>query len=280
MDIFLYGFMQRAFLAMFMVGVLCSTLSFFVVLNGLSFMGAGVSHAILGGMAICLLRELDPPYTGALFVIMIALLIGYISRYGKMKEDTIIGIFFSTGMALGVTLISLREGYYPELFSLLFGNVLAVSASDLIFLAVVMGVVLLFIFFFFKELLAVSFDEELARANGLPATALYIGLLASLALTVVASVMVVGIVLSSALLVIPAATGYRFSRNYRTMLPLSIAVGLLSGLAGLTLSYHCDIPSGASIVLFAALIFFGSFLPLLPAKVIGAWRRYFPGPFS
>lgn len=277
MEIFLYGFMQRAFLAILMVGVLCSTLSFFVVLNGLSFMGAGLSHAILGGMAIGLLIGINPLYMGAVFAVMLALLIGYISRTGKMREDTVIGIFFSTGMALGITLISMREGYYPELFSLLFGNVLAVTPADLLFLAAVMAAVLLFVFFFFKELLTISFDEELARANGLPATALYTGLLASLALTVVASVMVVGIVLASALLVIPAATGYRLSRNYRTMLPLSIAAGLLSGLAGLTFSYHYDIPSGASIVLFAALIFFGSFLPFLPAKIINAWRKTPPG---
>ncbi|NMB41919.1 MAG: metal ABC transporter permease [Firmicutes bacterium] len=280
MEIFSYGFMQRAFAAVFMVGILCSTLSFFVVLNGLSFMGAGISHAILGGMAIGLLIGTNPLYMGALFAVLIALLIGYISRHGKMKEDTVIGIFFSTGMALGIMLISLRENYYPELFSLLFGNVLAVTGADLIFLAAVMTGILLFVSFFFKELLAVSFDEELARANGLPTTALYMGLLASLALTVVVTVTVVGIVLSSALLVIPAATGYRLSSNYRTMLPLSIAVGLASGLAGLVFSYYYDIPSGASIVLFAALIFFGSFLPALAAKAADTWRKFFPGsPF-
>jgi zinc transport system permease protein len=276
-EIFQYGFMQRAFWAVIMVGVLCSTLSFFTVLNRLSFMGAGIAHAMLGGMAIGLLVEANPLYTGTVFAVLLSLLIGYTSRYGKMQEDTVIGIFFATGMALGITLISLKEGYYPELFSLLFGNVLAVSARDLLFLAVVMTTVLLFIFFFFKELLTVSFDEELARANGLPATALYLGLLVSLALTVVVSVMVVGVVLSSALLVIPAATGYRFSRNYRTMLLLSIVIGVLSGLAGLTFSYHYDVPSGAAIVLFAALIFFSSFIPFLPVKIIGAWRKIFRG---
>jgi zinc transport system permease protein len=261
-----------------MVGLLCSALSFFVVLNRLSFMGAGISHAMLGGMAISLLAGINPLYTGALFAVLLALLIGSISRYGQMQEDTVIGIFFAAGMALGVTLISLKEGYYPELFSLLFGNVLAVSAKDLLFLAAVMAAVLLFIAFFFKELLTVSFDEELARANGLPATALYLGLLASLALTVVVSVMVVGVVLASALLVIPAAAGYRFSRNYRAMLLLSVVAGVSSGLAGLTFSFHYDIPSGASIVLFAALIFFSSFLPFLPLKIIAAWRKHFPGP--
>ena len=123
-----YGFMQRAFLAVIMVGLLCSSVSFFVVLNKLSFMGAGLSHAILGGIAIGVVAGINPLYSGAGFAVGIALLIGLLSKCGKIQEDTLIGVFFSGGMALGITLISFQEGYYPELFSFLFGNVLAVSA--------------------------------------------------------------------------------------------------------------------------------------------------------
>jgi zinc transport system permease protein len=274
-EIFQYGFMQRAFLAVIMVGLLCSTLSFFVVLNRLSFMGAGIAHAILGGMAIGVLTGINPLYTGSIFAILLALLIGYMSRYGNMQEDTIIGVFFAAGMALGIMLISFKDGYFPELFGLLFGNVLAVSLHDLQFLAGVMFLVLLFVLIFFKELLTISFDEELARANGLPSTSLYLGLLISLALTIVVSVVVVGVVLSSALLVIPAAAGYRFSRNYRLMLLFSVIVGISSGLAGLTVSYYFDIPSGASIVICAAAIFFSSFLPFLARKTSAALRKFF-----
>jgi len=262
-ELFQYAFMQRAFLAAALTGLLCSTLSFFVVLNRLSFMGAGISHAMLAGMAVGLFIGVDPLYTGAVSAVLLALFIGWISRSRKIQEDTVIGIFFAAGMALGVALISLKEGYYPELFSLLFGNILAVSAGDLYFLAAVMFAVLLFVFIFFKELLTVSFDEELAQANGLPAAALRLGLLAAVALTVVVSVMVVGVVLSSALLVTPAAAGQRLSLNYRTMLVVSVAVGILSGLTGLTFSYYYHIPSGASIVLVATLIFFSSYIPSL-----------------
>jgi len=273
LEILQYGFMQRAFLAVVMVGLLCSTLSFFVVLNRLSFMGAGLSHAILGGMAIGVLVEVNPLYTGVIFAVLLALLMGYISRYGNIQEDTVIGIFFAAGMALGIVLISLKDGYFPELFSLLFGNVLAVSSRDLWFLAGVMLLVLLFIALFFKELLTLSFDEELARANGLPSTGLYFGLLISLALTVVVSVVVVGVVLSAALLVIPAATGYRLSGNYRFMLLISAIVGITSGLVGLTTSYYYDLPSGAAIVICAAIIFFCSFFPLLIRKISAACRK-------
>lgn len=258
-DLVQYGFMQRAFLAVIMVGLLCSVLSFFVVINRLSFLGAGISHAILGGMAIGVLTGLNPLYTGGIFAVLLALLIGYISRYGNIQEDTAIGIFFSTGMALGILLISIKDGYFPELFSLLFGNVLAVSSQDLWFLGGVMIVVFLFIFVFFKELLTISFDEELARANGLPSTGLYLGLLVSLSLTVVVSVVVVGVVLSAALLVIPAATGCRLSRNYRSVILISAGAGIGSGLLGLIISYYYNLPSGASIVACAAIIFFCSF---------------------
>ena len=151
MEIFQYGFMQRAFLAVIMVGLLCSTLSFLVVLNRLSFMGAGISHAILGGMAIGVLTGINPLYTGSIFAVLLALLIGYISRYGRMQEDTVIGIFFAAGMAFGIVLISFKDGYFPELFSLLFGNVLAVSLQDLCFLAGVMILVFFLFQYFLKN---------------------------------------------------------------------------------------------------------------------------------
>jgi len=259
MDILTYGFMQRAFLAVILVGLLCSTQSFFVVLNRLSFMGAGISHAILGGLALGVLLGINPLYAGSIFAVIVALSIAYLSGRGKLEGDTVIGIFFATGMALGITLISFKEGYYPELFSLLFGNVLMVTAQDIWFLGIVSVIILLFIAILFKELLAISFDEEMARANGLPYTLLYFSLLVSLALTIVVSVRVVGVVLASALLVIPAATGLRISKNYPSMLFISIFVGVLSGLAGLIFSYNYDIPSGAAIVLCSAGIFFISY---------------------
>jgi zinc transport system permease protein len=223
-------------------------------------MGAGISHAILGGLAIGVLAGINPLYTGGIFGVGLALLAGYISKQSRIREDTIIGIFFVTGMALGIILISLQEGYFPELFSLLFGNVLAVTVADLRFLGTVMIVVLLFILIFFKELLTISFDPELAQANGLPVTWLYYGLLAAIALTIVSSVVVVGVVLASALLVIPAATGFMLSKNYRGMILLGIVVGLASGLGGLSISYNFNIPPGAAIVLCAAFVFFLSLL--------------------
>lgn len=252
---FSYGFMQKALLAAVMVGMLCSVVAFFVVLKRLSFLGVGIAHTAMGGIAIGLVAGLDPFLCGSAFAVITALAIGKISRQGQLGEDTVIGIFFAAGMAFGIALLSSLKGYYPEIFSLLFGNILSVSQADLLILAVVIFTVLLFIGLFFKELLAVSFDEEAARASGLPVSPLYFGLLAAMALTIMVSVKLVGIVLSSALLVIPAATGYRLGRNYRTMFCLSVLTGVGGSTGGLIISYYLDLPSGAAIVLFMALLF-------------------------
>lgn len=255
-----YGFMQRALLAAVMVGTLCSAVAFFVVLKRLSFLGVGISHTALGGIAVGLVTGLDPFWCGSAFAVATALATGHISRRGRLYEDTVIGIFFAAGMAFGIALLSSSRGYYPEIFSLLFGNILSVSAAELRLLAVVMAIVLLFTGIFFKELLAISFDEETALASGLPVKFLYFGLLAAMALTVMVSVKLVGIVLASALLVIPAATGYRFSKNYRTMFCLSLATGIGGSIGGLVLSYFLDLPSGAAIVLTMGLLFVISLL--------------------
>jgi len=244
-----YSFMQRALLAALLVGVLCSTLSFFVVLKRLSFLGAGISHTALGGIAIGLVIGVNPVLTGSIFAVITAMTTGYISKKGKVSEDTVIGVFYAFGMALGIALISTFKGYYPELFSLLFGNILAVSGQDLLLIGAVMGLVLLFLGLFFKELLAVCFDEEMALAGGLPVNMLYMGLLAAIGLTVMISVQLAGVVLVAALIVIPGAVGHRLSANYRGMMAVSLAVGLLGSVGGLIFSYYLPIPPGASIVL-------------------------------
>ncbi len=250
-----YGFMQRAFLAALLVGVLCPTISFFVVLKRLSFLGAGISHTALGGIAIGLAAGLDPVFTGGIFAVGTAMSTGHISRLGKISEDTVIGIFYASGMALGIALISTFKGYYPELFSLLFGNILAVSRWDLQVMAAALVAIMIFVLLFFKELLAICFDEEMSVAGGLPVGPLYMGLLAAIGLTVMVSIQLVGVVLVSALIVIPGATAYRLSTNYRSMLAYSLAFGLAGSLGGLFISYYFPVPPGAAIVLILAALF-------------------------
>ena len=250
-----YSFMQRAFLAALLVGGLCSLVGFFVVLRRLSFVTVGLSHAAFGGVALGILLGVNPVFSGGVFTTVVALAIGTVSSRTRISEDTVIGVFFSSSMALGVVLLGLARGYQADIFGYLFGNILAVGREDLWALGVAGLAVTGFILYFFKELFALCFDEDMARAQGLPVTFLYLGLLVSVAITVMVSVKLVGVILASALLVIPAATGLALSVNYRTVLALALASALGSGLAGLVVSYRYDLASGATIVICATLVF-------------------------
>lgn len=262
-----YGFMQRALLAAVITGALCSVVAFFVVLKRLSFVGVGVSHSALGGVALGVITGIDPLVTGGVFATLVSWAIGWVSRKGELSEDTAIGTFFSASMALGVILLGLARSYTADLMSFLFGNILAITEADLASLGIVTIAVFLFIGIFFKELLTMSFDEELARADGLPVGLLYFGLLTAIALTVIVTVKAVGIVLSSALLVMPAATAFELVKDFRKMLVISVATGVCASVAGLVISFYLDVASGATIVLCLSLIFLVAYA-LSPRK---AW---------
>ncbi|MBO8128074.1 MAG: metal ABC transporter permease [Peptococcaceae bacterium] len=260
MDFLVYEFMQRALVAGLLAGIICAVVSLFVIVQRMAFATVGISHSALGGIAIGVLGGLNPVLCAAFFCTLVAWGIGLVSKKGNLHEDTVIGVFFSTTMALGVTLISLAKGYYPELFSYLFGNILAVTSQDLSLLGIGGTIILLFLGLFFKELLFLCFDSDVARVSGIPVTPLYFALLTAIALTVVISVKILGIVLASALLTIPAITGLELTRNFRGVLAVAIATGVVSSLVGLWLSYALNLPSGATIVLCAAMIFFASFV--------------------
>ncbi|MDD3925172.1 MAG: metal ABC transporter permease [bacterium] len=255
-----YQFMQRALAAGIIISLVCGVLSFFVVLRRLSFIGVGLSHAAFGGVALGFFLGVEPTWTAIVFCAVIALLIGLVKHKGRIQEDTAIGIFFAANMAFGVMLIGLSHRYNVDLFGYLFGNILAITAYDLKMIAVVSFLVLAVVALFFKELLFCSFDEEMAGVCSVPAVPLNYLFMVLLSLVIVVSIKVVGIVLVSALLVIPAAAGRQFSSNYRGMLLASVLVGLLSTFGGLFLSYRFDLPSGSTIVLLATFIFGLSFL--------------------
>jgi len=259
-DMLSYGFMQRALVGGLVVSLLCSVLSLFVLLKRMAFAGIGISHAALGGVAVGLFAGVSPLGAALVVCVAAALGIGVVTRHGRLQEDAAIGILTTTLMALGVVLVGLSGAYQGELFSYLFGNILAVSRSQLVALGVVTALVLGFIAFFFKELLFVSFDEEVAQVTGLPARALYYALLVAIAFTVVAAIQVVGVILASALLVIPAAIGHQLAANWRGVLLISLATGALSVVAGLGLSYLWDLASGGTIVLVLGAVFFAAFV--------------------
>ena len=251
-----FGFGQRALIGGLLIAATCSIMSFFVIVRRLAFAGMGISHAAFGGVAIGIAAGVNPIVTAGAFCVGVAGGIGWLSRKGRLHEDAVIGILFSASMAFGVLLIAAAHAYNQDLLSYLFGSILAMTWADVAILAVLSVLAVAFLIFFFKELLFFSFDEETAAASGVPVRFVYYGLLITMALTIVISIKLVGIILISALIVIPGATGLQVSRNYRVVVLVSLASGLVSTIAGLYLSFRFDVASGATIVL----IMFGLFL--------------------
>ena len=255
-DFLSFGFVQRALITGTLLAVTCAVLSFFVVLRRMAFVGVGLSHAALGGVAIGVVLGAPPLLAAAVFTTGVAWVIGWIGGRTEVSEDTAIGVFFPAAMALGVVLISLSPEYRQDLIGYLFGNILSVGPGDVLPLASVSLLGLGVIAFYFKELLFMGVDLEAARAAGLPVIALRLLMLTVLAVTIVAAVRLVGIVLVSAFLVIPAATGQAVAWSLSSMLGIAVGSAIFSVVAGLWLSWMWDLPSGAAIVLVAAALFF------------------------
>jgi len=247
--------MQRALLAGILIGSLCAVTGLYVVLKGMSFMGAGISHAAFGGVALGFLLNVDPVLSSIFFCVASGLGIAYLSKKSHIKEDTTIGIFFASTMAFGILIIGLLKGVNIDLFGYLFGNILAVTPNDLYLTLIIEGVVFFFILFYYKELLLLVLDEEMAEVSGIPVSFVYYLLVSLISLTIVISIKVVGIVLVSALLIIPSAAALQITNNFKRALLTAIIFGMVSSVGGLILSYFLDTPSGATIVLFATFIF-------------------------
>ena len=260
LEMWSYGFMQRAFIASFLIGLICAIMGVFVVLKGLSFIGAGVAHAAFAGVSFAFLVGLPPLPMAMVFGLITAGVTGLLQERGKMKLDVSISIFYTLTMALAILFIGLMKRYNPEVYGYLFGSLLAVSARDVQMILTLSICILLTLALFFKEFLFIAFDQEMAEASGVPARALFFLLLGLVTLAIVLSLKVVGAILVFALLVIPPATAQQWAANMKTMIIVSVAVGLTASWGGVLLSYWLDLPSGAMIVLLASILFFLSVL--------------------
>lgn len=262
-----YAFLRQALVAGLLVGVTCGALSVFVVLKRLAFIGQGISHAAFGGIALGLL--LSPAataptatlnVTAVIFCLAAALIIGAVSRHSLVPEDTAIGILLAVSMALALIFLALRDAYTPELMTYLFGSILGVQRADLAAMAIVGGLVAAAVVPLGKEWRYFLFDEHMAAVSGVPTRALHYLLLCLLALAIVASIKVVGIILVSAFLVIPGATGLLVARRMRGLIICAQAVSIVSVVVGVWASYRYAIPTGAAIVMTQAVCFGGAWL--------------------
>ena len=252
---FTLPFMQRALIASALVGGLCAVIGCYVVLRGMAFLGDALAHAILPGVAIAFVLGGDL-FLGALIMSIVAAIgIGYLTRGGRVREDTAIGIIFSGALALGVVLISSVRAYQTDLSHILFGNVLGVSNRDLA-LSIGFGlVVLAAIALLYKEFLVFTFDPTFAATLRLPVGALRYLLVILLAVTVVVSLQTVGVGLVAAMLVTPGAAAALLTRRLSHMMIVAAAIGVSSSIVGLYVSYYLNVSTGASIVLVCTLVF-------------------------
>jgi ABC-type Mn2+/Zn2+ transport system permease subunit len=254
-----YGFIVRGLLAGLLAGVACAMLSAFVVWRGMAFIGDALAHAILPGIVIAFVNGVSL-FVGALVAALLtALGIGLLSRGRQLKEDTAVGVMFSGFFALGIMLLS-RVASYQDLTHILFGDILGVSRGDLWAMLAVVLVVLLLVVGFYKELLTTSFDPSHAVAIGLSPSMVRYGLLLLIALTVVAAIQTVGVVLVLALLVTPAAAASLLVKELPRIMALGVLFALLASLAGLYASFYANVASGAAIVLTLTLFFVVAFL--------------------
>jgi len=255
-----YEFMQRGLLASLMVGILCAVVGCYVILRSMAFLGDALAHAILPGVAVAYLLQINLTIGALAAAILVAMGIGFFSRQGTIKEDTAIGILFAASLALGIAIISTVRTYAVDLTHILFGNMLGVSSTDLWITATVGLIVLTTVILLYKEFMVISFDPVLAATLRLPIDLLRNVMLILLALTIVVSMQTVGVGLVAAMLVTPSATAYLLTRRLPTMMALSAVIGALASVAGLYLSFYVNIASGAAVVLIATGLFLLAFL--------------------
>ena len=254
-DFLQYNFIQNALAAAILASIACGIIGVYVVVKKIVFISGGIAHASFGGIGLGYYLGINPMLGVLPFSLVSALVMGTVSKKSKIPEDSAIGILWSLGMALGIIFVYLTPGYAPDLMTYLFGSILTVPRSDLFLMLGLDIVIIGAIYLFYKEFLALSFDEEFTTVQGLPAEKLYLFLLCIIALTIVVLIKVVGIILVIALLTIPASLSRKFTYNLKQMMLISIVFGTVISVTGIGLSYVLDVPSGATIILVLSIVY-------------------------
>lgn len=255
-EMFSYPFMQRAFVSGALLGVLLAALGVFVTVRKMSFFGDGIAHSSLAGIAVAMLSGLAPLPVALVWALLVALLIWRLERSTRLPSDTLIGVFFTASMALGVVLMSFTRGYQPELLSFLFGSILTIQPGDLLVTAALSLVIMGWLILSFRSLTYMSLVEDSAAVAGTDVRSQTAALYVALALATVLGVKILGVILVSALIILPTASGRMLASSFRTYVAGSLLLSEVMILIGLTVSYRYDLPSGATIVLVGTLIFF------------------------
>lgn len=255
-ELFSYDFFQKAFLSAVFASISCGIIGAYIVSRRIVFISGGITHASFGGIGLAFFLGFNPLLGAILFAVLAALGIQFFTKVAEIREDSSIAIWWSLGMALGIIFVFLTPGYTPNLMSYLFGNILTVTASELWWMFLLNVVIITFFVLLFRKILYIAFDEEFARAAGLPVALFNYLTITLIALTVVLNIRVVGIILILSLLTIPQATANLFTKDFRKLLIFSSVFAFIGTISGLFISYFLNIPSGAAII-FTLVVIFG-----------------------
>jgi len=251
-----FGFMRNALMAGVLASLACGIIGTLVVLKRMVFISGGVAHTAYGGVGLAFYLGVNPILGAVAFSLGASFLMGYVQRKTRQRQDTLIGVMWAIGMAVGIIFADLTPGYKADLMSYLFGSILAVTNLDLLLMLLVDILVIGVVTLFYKELQAAAFDETFARVRNLPVDALYVILIAMIGLSVVMLMRVVGLIMIIALLTVPAAIGALYLKNMKQIMWLATGLSLIFTIGGLLISYTNNLPAGATIILVSG----GSYL--------------------
>lgn len=255
------AFLRNALLAGILASIVCGTIGSLVVVKRISFVSGAIAHSVLGGIGLAYFLGTSPILGAFVFAILAAVLISYVKQRKKQNEDTVLSAFWAVGMAIGIIFMSKTPGYNTNLMSYLFGNILLVSNSDLLSLLLLVIVIITTVLIFYRQFIAIIFDEEFARLKKIKVDFMYTLLLILISLSVVILIRIVGIILVIALLTLPAAISRFFNRSIGGMMFWASVLGLVFTILGLWISYILDLPTGSVIIVLAGLTYIiGSFI--------------------
>ena len=255
MDLLQYTFFQHALIGSLLASIVCGMVGTYIVTRRLVFISGGLTHASFGGIGLGLYTGIPPILSAALFAVLSAFGVEWLSKRKDMREDSAIAVFWTLGMALGIMFTFLSPGFAPDLSAYLFGNILTITLADIALLAALAAVLTLFFTLYLRPIVYVAFDREFARSQGIPVQLFEYAMMMFIALSIVACLRMVGIVLVISLLTIPQMTANLFSYRFHQIIWLSIGIGYLSCLGGLLISFYLNVPSGASIIFFSIIIY-------------------------
>lgn len=238
-----------------LAAISCGIIGSYVVSKRMVFIGGGITHSSFGGIGLGYFLGFNPVFGAMIFAVASGLGIEFFTKKGNLRNDSVIAMLWSFGMALGIIFIYLTPGYAPNLMTYLFGNILTVGDSDLFYLLILSIIIITFFILFYRRILFIAFDESYATSQKAHVNFINYSLMILISLTIVLNIKLVGIILLLSLLTIPQNTAGLFTKNFKTMIYLSILFGIIGSFSGLIISYYLSIPSGATIIFSLALIY-------------------------